>query len=214
MLDADQAAIDARLSITSVTIADKGAYDSTAKGIVRVLGYGVGINLDAKTEGKKISDTTSIVIELYKEDKLLGQQTFKGFEKHANASSTSGTIDAGGQYVATSWDNSWSAGIAEIPNKAVATVEYKDGTATAEMGLSFTDEQTKIFFAAEAVHALFEDVFVGAESLALKEGVTQDAINAASALVEAVTVKTDQNKTVLQGLITKAQAMLDAEQEA
>jgi len=210
-----QEAIDARLAITGVSIADNKAYASTAAdgGTVRVLGYGVGINLDAKTEGKKISDTTSIVIELYKGETLLGQQTFSeaGYTKHADKSATSGTIDAGGQYVATSWDHEWTGKIADIPDKAVATVQYTDGTATAEMTLSFTDEQTKIFFAAEAVHVLFEDVFADAESLALKEGVTQDAINAASALVEAVTVKTDQNKVVLGELITQAQALLNAE---
>lgn len=209
---ADQAAINERLAITSVSIVDNKAYASTAAegGTVRVLGYGVGINLDAKSEGKKISDTTSIVVELYKGETLLGQQTFKGFEKHAGASSTSGTIDAGGQYVATSWDNSWSAGIAEIPNKAVATVKYTDGTATAEMALNFTEEQTKIFYATEAVHALFEDVF--AETLVLADGVTQDAINAASVLVEAVTVNPTQNKAALEGLITEAQALLGADQ--
>jgi hypothetical protein len=209
--------INARLEITSVSVVDNKAYASTAAGegnTVRVLGYSVGINLGANSSGKKVSDTTSIVVELYKGETLLGQQTFNeaGYTKHGEASLISGTIDAGGQYVATSWDNSWSAGISEIPDKAVATVQYSDGTAIAEMALSFTDEQTKIFFAAEAVHALFEDVF--ADELVLADGVTQDAITAASTLVEAVTVKTDQNKAVLQGLITEAQTLLGGDQAA
>jgi len=78
------------------------------------------------------------------------------------------------------------------------------------MALNFTEEQTKIFYATEAVHALFEDVF--AETLVLADGVTQDAINAASVLVEAVTVNPTQNKAALEGLITEAQALLGADQ--
>jgi hypothetical protein len=210
-----QAAINERLALTSVSIADNKAYASTAAGggTVRVLGYGVWINLDANSSGKKISDTTSIVVELYKGETLLGQQTFNeaGYNKHANASSTSGTIDAGGQYVATSWNNSWSAAISDIPDKAVAKVQYTDGTATAEMALSFTEEQTRIFYAAEAVHALFADPF--ADELTLADGVTLEQINAASTLVEAVTLKPEQNKAVLQELITQAQALLAADQE-
>lgn len=207
--------INNRLTITSVTIADNKAYASTAAGTVRVLGYGVGINLDAVNKGKKISDTTSIVIELYKGDTLLGQQSFNeaGYSKHGGASQTSGTIDAGGQYKATSWDNSWSAKINDIPDKAVATVQYDDGTATAEKALSFTEEQTNIFSAAQAVHALFEDVFAEESALALKEGVNQDDINAASALVKAVTLNTTQNKAVLEELITKAGTLLGGDQK-
>jgi uncharacterized protein YjdB len=211
-----QAAIDARLAITSVTVDDNKAYASTAAqgGTVRVLGYGVGINLDAKSEGKKISDTTSIVVKLYKGDTLSGQQTFNatGYSKHGDKSAISGTIDAGGQYVATSWDNSWSAGIDNIPDKAVATVQYTDGTAIAELDLEFTEAETKIFSAAEKVHALFENVF--ADELVLAANVTQEKISEASALVEAVTVKQDQNKAVLQELITQAQGLLLAKVNA
>ncbi len=214
-----QEAINERLTITGVSIVDNKAYASTAAGegnTVRVLGYGVGINLDAKEEGKKISDTSSIVIELYNGETLLGQQTFSaaGYTKHADKSATSGTIDAGGEYKATSWDNSWStnARIDDIPDKAVATVQYTDGTATAELTLTFSDTDTKIFYAAEAVHALFENVF--AEPLVLADGVTQDAIDAAQALVTAVTLKTDQNTVALQELITQAQALLNADQAA
>lgn len=76
------------------------------------------------------------------------------------------------------------------------------------MTLSFTEEQTKIFKAAEAVHALFVDAFAEETALALKEGVTQDAITAAETKVNAVTVKGNQNKEVLQGLITKARELL------
>ena len=211
-LTAVESEINARLTITSVSIADNKAYASTAAdgGTVRVLGYGVGINLDAKTEGKKISDTTSIVVELYKGETLLGQQTLNetGRSKHGDKSVISGTIDAGGQYKATSWDNSWSVGIAVIPTKAVATVHYSDGTAIAEKALNFTEEQTKIFYAAEKVHALFENVF--AESLALKEGVTQADINAAQTLVNEVTNNPTQNKAALGELIDKAWTLLGA----
>lgn len=211
----DQAAIDARLAITSVTIADNRAYASTGAGedkTVRVLGYGVGIDLDAKTENKKISNTTSIVIKLYKGETLLGQQTFNatGYSKNKEASRTSGTIDAGGQYKATSWDNIWSAKINEIPDKVVAIVQYTDGTATAEKNLDFTAEQTKIFYAAEAVHALFVDPF--AETLVLATGVTQDAINTAQTLVNEVTLNPNENKAVLEGLIIKASELLNSGQ--
>ena len=217
-----EAAIDARLVITGVSVADNGAYASTAAGggTVRVLGYGVGINLDAKSEGKTVGDTTSIVVELYKEGTLLGQQTFNeaGYTKHGGASLISGTIDAGGEYVATSWDNSWSAKINEIPTRAVATVQYTDGTATAETALSFTTEQTKIFFAAEAVHALFANPFADAETLELKEGVTQENITTASELVNAVAVSEgSSHKTLFGEMITKANALSgegNVEQEA
>lgn len=205
-----EAVINDRLSITGVSINDNGAYNSTAKGSVRVLGYGVGINLDAQGEGKKVSDTTSIVIELYKGNTLLGLQTFNeaGYNKHGAINVISGTIDAGGQYVSTSWDNSWSARIDQIPDKAIATVRYTDGIATAEMTLNLTEEQTKIFYAAEAVHSLFEDVFADTESLALKAGVTQETVNAASLLVEAVTRNPAENKAVLQGLVNEAKKSL------
>jgi hypothetical protein len=207
------AAINDRLAITSVSIVDNKAYASTAAdgGTVRVLGYGVGINLDAKSEGKTVNDTTSIVVELYKGETLLGQQTLNetGRSKHGDKSAISGTIDAGGEYVATSWNNSWSAGIADIPDKAIATVQYSDGTAIAEKAVSLSDDVTKIFYAAEAVHALFEDVF--AETLALAEGVTQGDIDTAQTLVDEVTIKTNENKVVLGELITQAQALLAGE---
>ena len=204
--------INARLKITSVTIADNTAYASTAAGegnTVRVLGYGVGINLDANNSGKKVSDTTSIVIELYKDKTLLGQQIFKGFEKHANASTISGTIDAGGQYVATSWENSWSAKIDEIPTRAVAIVQYTDGIATAEKSLSFTD--TKIFEAAEAVYALFTNPLDDVDELVLADGVTQGKISAASTLVEAVSGGSS-HKTLFGEMITKANSLLNPDQ--
>ncbi len=211
-----EATINARLAITGVSVVDNKDYASTAAqgGTVRVLGYSVGINLDVENEGKKVSDTTSIVVKLYKGENLLGQQIFSdaGYNKYGDKSAISGTIDAGGEYAATSWDNSWSAGIADIPDKAVATVQYDDGTATAEKALSFTEEQTNIFSAAQAVHALFEDVFAEESALALKEGVTQDHINAASALVEAV-ANTSENKTVLEELIQKADTLLVEGQE-
>ena len=180
-------------------------------GTVRVLGYGVVVNLDADSSGKKVSDTSSIVIELYKGETLLGQQTLNetGRSKHGDKSAISGTIDAGGEYVATSWNNSWSAGIADIPDKAIATVQYSDGTAIAEKAVSLSDDVTKIFYAAEAVHALFEDVF--AETLALAEGVTQGDIDTAQTLVDEVTIKTNENKVVLGELITQAQALLAGE---
>ncbi len=215
----DQAAINERLAITSVSIADNKAYASTAAGegnTVRVLGYGVCINLDAKGDGKTVNDTTSIVVELYKEETLLGQQTFNdtGYSKHANASSISGTIDAGGQYVATSWNNSWSANakISDIPDKAVAKVQYKDGIATVEKQLTFTDAETKIFFAAEAVYALFTNPLADVDELVLADGVTQEQINTASGLVDEVTVKPEQNKVVLLEMIAKANNLLNPEQ--
>lgn len=209
-----EATINARLAITGVSVVDNKDYASTAAqgGTVRVLGYSVGINLDVENEGKKVSDTTSIVVKLYKGENLLGQQIFSdaGYNKYGDKSAISGTIDAGGEYAATSWDNSWSAGIADIPDKAVATVQYDDGTATAEKALSFTEEQTNIFSAAQAVHALFEDVF--ADELVLANGVTEADINAASALVEAV-ANTSENKTVLEELIQKAGTLLVEGQE-
>jgi len=212
----DQAAINERLAITSVSIADNKAYASTAAdgGTVRVLGYGVCINLDAKGDGKTVNDTTSIVVELYKGETLLGQQTFNeaGYTKHANASSISGTIDAGGQYVATSWNNSWSAKISDIPDKAVAKVQYKDGIATVEKQLTFTDAETKIFFAAEAVYALFTNPLAGVDELVLADGVTQEQINAAQTLVSEVTLKPEQNKVVLQEMVAKANALLNPDQ--
>jgi len=214
-----ETAINERLAITSVSIVDNKAYASTAAGegnTVRVLGYGVGINLDAKSEGKTVNDTTSIVVELYKEGTLLGQQTFKGFEKHKDASSISGTIDAGGEYVATSWDNSWStdASIDDIPDKAVATVQYTDGTATAEKTLTFSD--TKIFEAAEAVYALFTDPLANVEDLTLADGVTQETITAAQTKVKAVG-EGSSHKTLFGEMITKANARSgegNVEQEA
>ncbi|NLC40010.1 MAG: hypothetical protein GX763_03715 [Clostridiaceae bacterium] len=210
-----QAAINARLAITSVSIADNTAYASTAAdgGTVRVLGYGVGINLDANNSGKKISDTISIVIELYEGEKLLGQQIFNeaGYEKHGDKSSTSGTIDAGGQYVATSWDNSWSAAISDIPTKAVATVQYTDGIATAEMALNFTDDQTKIFLAAEAVYALFMNPLADVEDLTLKEGVNKETIEAAQTKVNAVG-EGSSHKTLFVEMIAKANSLLNPDQ--
>lgn len=202
-----------------MSIVDNKAYASTAAGegnTVRVLGYGVGINLNADSSGKTVKDTTSIVIELYKEGTLLGQQAFSesGYTKHTDKSSISGTIDAGGEYVATSWDNSWSAGIADIPDKAVATVKYTDGTATAEMTLTFSD--TKIFEAAEAVYALFANPFADAEILELKEGVTQENITTASELMNAVS-EGSSHKTLFVEMITKANALSEegnVEQEA
>jgi len=203
-----------RLTITSVTIADNKAYASTAAGegkTVRVLGYGVGINLNADSSGKKISDTTSIVVELYKGQTLLGQQTFNatGYSKHADKSATSGTIDAGGQYKATSWDNSWSAGITDIPDKAVAKVQYIDGTATAEMTPTFTD--TKIFEAAEAVYALFTNPLADVGELTLTEGVNQEAITAAGSLVTAVS-DGSSHKTLFVEMIAKANSLLNPDQ--
>lgn len=212
----EQTTINERLEITSVSIADNTAYASTAAGegkTVRVLGYGVCINLDANSSGKKISDTTSIVVELYKGETLLGQQTFNatGYSKHGDKSATSGTIDAGGQYKATSWDNSWSAKIDEIPDKAVAKVQYKDGIATAEMALSFTDEQTKIFYAAEAVYALFVDPFADIDNLQLKNDVDETKINTASVLVNEV-FDSSSHKTLFAQMIEKANALLKPDQ--
>jgi hypothetical protein len=168
-----------------------------------------------KVQAKKVSDTTSIVVELYKGETLLGQQTFNevGYTKHGKASLISGTIDAGGQYEATSWDNSWSAGIGidQIPDKAVATVQYTDGIATAEMELNFTEEKTKIFYAAEAVYALFTNPLADVESLALKEGVTEENITSASALVEAAS-GSSSHKTLFEEMIEKAEELLNPNQ--
>jgi hypothetical protein len=179
-------------------------------------------------EGLKGAEATAVAIFLartgkslleirdYKEETLLGQQTFNdtGYSKHANASSISGTIDAGGQYVATSWNNSWSANakISDIPDKAVAKVQYKDGIATVEKQLTFTDAETKIFFAAEAVYALFTNPLADVDELVLADGVTQEQINTASGLVDEVTVKPEQNKVVLLEMIAKANNLLNPEQ--
>jgi predicted Zn-dependent protease len=207
--------INSRLAITSVSVADKKAYESTAAGggTVRVLGYGVVINLDADGSGKKVEDTEIIVIELYNGETLLGRQTLNqtGHDNHKDSSVISGTIDVAGEYVATSWEHEWFGEITDIPDKAVAIVKYIDGTATVEKAVGLSENATKVFFAADAVHALFENVF--AEELVLAADVTQEDINSAKALVEAVTVRPDENKAVLQGLITKALELLNSEEE-
>lgn len=197
--------INARPAITSVSVDDIGCYKSTADPDgVRVLGYMVTINLDADGSGQKIKDTESIRIELYKDDALLGWQEFneRGYGKHGDAGSTGGCIDVAGRYKATSWDHEWLGGITDIPDKAVAIVDYKDGTATVEQALEFTEDDTKVFFAAAAVHALFEDVFAG--ELVLADGVTSEAIADASALVEGISCKPAENKAILQGLVKSA----------
>jgi hypothetical protein len=202
--------VNARLTITSVFVDDIKFYQSTANPEgVRVLGYGVGINLDAKGEGWKVENTESILIELYRGETLLGRQSFNeaGYSKHGETKLISGTIDVAGQYVATSWDHEWFEGITDIPDKAVATVVFADGTAVAELAVSFTEAQTKVFFAAEAVYGLFEDVF--AEDLVLAEDVTMSDITAASDLVEEITIKPEQNKVALQDLVIEVEELLN-----
>ena len=54
------------------------------------------------------------------------------------------------------------------------------------MALNFTDDQTKIFLAAEAVYALFMNPLADVEDLTLKEGVNKETIEAAQTKVNAV----------------------------
>jgi len=130
--------IQGRLKITSVSLANKLRDDG-----VYVLGYGVNIDVNKnglyKVEtrvGEKgiIEDTESIVIQLYKGDALLGEQTFVNYDnvkksdKYApGRSSIGGTIDVYGDYNSTSWDNVWYAGLTDIPDTAKAIVVYDDG---------------------------------------------------------------------------------------
>lgn len=130
--------IQGRLSIKSVSLANKLRADD-----VYVLGYGVSIDINANDSYKvdtreddrgTIEDTESIVIQLYKGDTLLGEQTFVNYDNVNDSdkytpgkSFTSGTIDVYGDYNSTSWDNVWYAGLTDIPDTAKAIVAYEDG---------------------------------------------------------------------------------------
>jgi hypothetical protein len=126
-----QTAIDGRLEVTTFSVVNREDYDSTAKGPVKVLGYWVAVNVnkDNSTTARTVGDTESIVIELYDGETLLGKQSLNatGYEKYSDKSSIGGTIDAYGEYLATSWDHEWYGELTDIPTKAVATVTYKDG---------------------------------------------------------------------------------------
>ena len=56
------------------------------------------------------------------------------------------------------------------------------------------------------------EIYPFAEELALADGVALDDINAASALVNEATFKPDQNKVVLQEMVSKANALLNPDQ--
>ena len=130
--------IQGRLEITSVSVANKLRDDG-----VYLLGYGVSINVnnngeyvvDTREDNRgTIEDTESIVIQLYKGDTLLGEQTFVNYDNVNDSdkytpgkSTTSGTIDVYGDYNSTSWDNVWYAGLTDIPDTAKAIVVYDDG---------------------------------------------------------------------------------------
>ena len=127
------AEVNKRLSIKTFSVTYDTAYSSKAKGDVRLLGYWVEVNVGSENTGYKVGDTESIVIELYKGDKLLGKQSFKNYgdEEKTAASIIGGTIDVYGEYVSTSWDHEWYGKITDIPDKAVAKVKYKKDGAVA-----------------------------------------------------------------------------------
>jgi hypothetical protein len=127
--------IAGRLAITSVSVVNKLRTDK-----VYVLGYWVEVNVNANesylVEGEKgiVEDTESIVIQLYKGDTLLGEQTFENYgnvkesDKYTPEQAiVGGTIDVYGDYDSTSWNNVWYKGLTDIPDTAKAIVVYKDG---------------------------------------------------------------------------------------
>ena len=138
------------LATPTVTVVDD-IYNSTAKGDVRRLGYGVkGVPFNTTDNNPTIGDTESIVVELYKGKTLLGKQSLNttGYEKHSSASSISGTIDAYGEYVSTSWDNEWYGELTDKPDTVKVTVKFKDTgkVAEKEFPLILTSQDMQPFY--------------------------------------------------------------------
>ena len=149
--------IDSRLAVSAFSVVDEEKYDSKAKGEVRLLGYWVEVTLSGDY---KIKDTDSIVIELLDEkDNVLGKQSLNayGYKDHGDKNKIGGTIDAYGEYVATSWDSEWNAELTDIPAKAVAKVKYKKDGAIAEAELATLTGNIEVFEGA-IVADLVEDI--------------------------------------------------------
>lgn len=140
-----QERINNKLAVPTVTIVDD-IYDSKAKGPVRRLGYGIS-NVGV-VEGT-INDTDSLVVELYKGETLLGKMSLNayGYENYGEETTISGTIDAYGEYVSTSWNNEWYGKLTDRPDKVKVTAVIKgDGTAVKEEPLEFSDEDMQPFY--------------------------------------------------------------------
>lgn len=153
--------IDGRLTVTEFKVKDVKDYDSTAKGEVRVLGYWVKVNVSNGENDYTVKDTDSIVIELYDGETLLGKQSLnaEGYKKHSDKKEIGGTIDAYGEYVATSWDHEWYGELTDIPTRAVAKVKYKVDGAVAEAENKTLSGSTDVFegaIVADLVEALNE----------------------------------------------------------
>jgi len=150
--------IDSRLTVSAFSVVNYEKYDSKAKGEVRVLGYWVEVTLKDFT----IKETDSIVIELLDEkDNVLGKQSLNayGYKNHGDKDKIGGTIDAYGEYEATSWDSEWNAELTDIPAKAVAKVKYKKDGAVAEAESKTLSGSTDVFagaIVADLVEALNE----------------------------------------------------------
>jgi len=176
-------AVEGRLSIEEFKAVDDPNYDSTQAGIIHLMGYKVKINVNA-AEGETsytTEDTESIVVDFYKGKTLLGKLTFKGKPgegKYTPGPTVWGTIDVYGDYVSTSWDQEWYGELTDIPDKAVATVKYKeDGiVAKKEQVAEFATDNIKPFFV-EAVNRAETVAEMDAALLNLVEVENTDYLN-------------------------------------
>ena len=128
--------INQRISSVTVSLANKEHTGKTS-GKTWLLGYSTKIDF---AENAGLEEVTSVVVEYYKGETLLGTLTLRDPSKHTGQFIW-GTIDVYGDYVSTSWAHEWNGKLTDIPDTAKAIVKYEDGRVVEKPGNIAVEEK-------------------------------------------------------------------------